>query len=78
MFKEKSYPTVPVHIVDDYIDPKEEILPPASTYEPQAPITRRGILPSFCNTGRTVEILEEDLVTNEVVFMLTESKKMLD
>lgn len=45
--------------MDDSAEIKKT-LPPA--YDPQAPITRRGILPSFCNPGRTVEIRDEDLV----------------
>lgn len=45
--------------MDDATDNKKSF-PPA--YDPQAPITRRGILPSFCNPGRTIEIRDEDLV----------------
>lgn len=51
---------MPVNIVDDATDNKK--LPPPA-YDPQAPITRRGILPSFCNPGRTVEIRDQDLVS---------------
>lgn len=49
--------------MDDSADTKKT-LPPAYP-DPQAPITRRGILPSFCNPGRTVEIRDEDLVKHK-------------
>lgn len=51
---------VAVNIVDDSAETKKT-LPPAYP-DPQAPITRRGILPSFCNPGLTVEIRDKDLV----------------
>ncbi|KAG4077298.1 hypothetical protein HA402_009927 [Bradysia odoriphaga] len=50
---------VPINIVDDSTENKKTIVP---AYDPQAPITRRGVLPSFCNPGRTVEIRDEDLL----------------
>lgn len=59
-------PLVPINIVDDSADTKK-LLPPAYP-DPQAPITRRGILPSFCNPGRTVEIRDEDLVKHKHKF----------
>lgn len=50
---------MPVNIVDDANDSKK--LPPPA-YDPQAPVTRRGFLPSFCNPGRKIEIRDQDLV----------------
>ncbi|KAJ6643906.1 Cyclin-dependent kinase 10 [Pseudolycoriella hygida] len=50
---------VPVNIVENSAEPKESVPP---TYDPHAPVTRRGVLPSFCNPGKTVEIRDEDLL----------------
>lgn len=55
---------VPINIVDDACENKKPILP---AYDPQAPVTRRGVLPSFCNPGRTVEIRDQDLVTKDIL-----------
>lgn len=47
--------TVNINIVDE--DQKKAI----PSYDPQAPVTRKGVLRSL-RTGRPIEIREEDLV----------------
>lgn len=51
----KSF-AVNVNIVDE--DQKKAI----QSYDPQAPVTRKGVLRSL-RTGRPIEIREEDLVS---------------
>lgn len=53
----KSF-TVNVNIVDE--DQKKAI----QSYDPQAPVTRKGVLRSL-RTGRPIEIREEDLVSSK-------------
>lgn len=54
--------TVNINIVDE--DQKKAI----QSYDPQAPITRKGVLRSL-RTGRPIEIREEDGVRIQIFFL---------
>lgn len=56
--------TVNVNIVD------EEQKKALQSYDPQAPVTRKGVLRSL-RTGRPIEIREDDLVRNRFVFVIS-------
>lgn len=48
-----------INLVDE--EDEEKIRTPVVSYDPQAPVTRKGILTSF-RTGRPMPIKEEDVV----------------
>lgn len=50
--------TVKINLVDD---DEENPLPSVSSYDPHAPVTRKGVLINFL-TGKPMAIKEEDLV----------------
>lgn len=42
---------------------------PTQSYDPQAPVTRKGVLRSL-RTGRPIEIREEDMVRSSISYHL--------
>lgn len=51
-----------INLVDDEDEEEtKQHKPPTVSYDPQAPVTRKGILTSF-RTGRAMPIKEEDVV----------------
>lgn len=53
--------TVNINLIDEEDEEKTKHQPPTVSYDPQAPVTRKGILTSF-RTGRPMPIKEEDVL----------------